>query len=153
MLKSLREAIRLSIDIAGMRGSFTKSELVDQFYAHHRDRLFGLQDQRERDLIYLGKCFTESMKEPLEGETIDRLNVPRDFMHLLDKLPRTLCVCPSGKHVLSIMATADDWAANEQLKRHIGRQVLAASKVSGDISRFLRDTGRGSLIDFSRQAA
>ena len=153
MLKALRDTIRLTVDMAGMRGTFTKAELVDAFYAQHRDRLFGLQDQRERDLIYLTRCFTESMKEPLDGEVLDRLNVPRDFLHLLDKLPRTLCICLSGKHVLSILATADDWAANAHLKREVGQNVLAASKVSGDISKFLRDTGRESLLDFTRQAA
>lgn len=153
MLKSLRDAIRLTVDIAGMRGSFTKAELIEQFYAQHRDRLFGPMDQRERDLIYLNKCFTDSMKEPLEGEVIERLNVPRAYMHLLDKLPRTLCICPSGRHVLSIRATAEDWAANSRLKREIGQQVIAASKVSGDISKFLRDSGRVSLLDFAEKEA
>lgn len=153
MLKALRDAIRLTIDIAGMRGSFTKAELIEQFYEQHRDRLFGPSDQRERDMIYLSKCFTDGMKERVDGEVIDRLSVPRDYMHLLDKLPRTLCICPSGRHVLSIRATAEDWAANSRLKRDIGEKVIAAANVSKDMSRFLRESGRESLLDFSKEAA
>lgn len=152
MLKALRDEIRLTIDIAGMRGSFTKAELIEQFYDRHRDRLFGPADEREMHLTYLSKCFTDGMKERVDGEVIERLRVPRDYMHLLDKLPRTLCICPSGRHVLSIRATAEDWAANSNLKREIGEKVIAAANVSKDMSRFLRESGRESLIDFTREA-
>ena len=151
--KSLRDAVRLAIDIAGMRGSFTKAELVDDIYAQHGDRLLSGQDEREAHRLLLGQYVTASMKEVVDAEVIERLNVPRDFMHLLDKLPRTLCICPSGRHVLSIRATADDWSANYRLKRTIGEQVMAAATVSKDLSRFLREVGRESLLDFTREAA
>lgn len=151
--KALRDAVRLAIDIAGMRGSFTKSELVEDVYAQHGRHLLSGQDEREAHKLLLGKYITDSMKEVVDTEVIERLNVPRDSMHLLDKLPRTLCICPSGRHVLSIRATAEDWAANSRLKRDIGEKVIAAANVSKDMSRFLRESGRESLLDFTKEAA
>ncbi len=151
--KSLRDAVRLAIDIAGMRGSFTKAELVEDVYSQHGVRLMSGQDEREAHRLLLAKYISDSMKEAVDDETIQHLNVPRKHMHLLDKLPRTLCICTSGQHVLSIRATADDWAANSSLKRHIGEQVIAAAGVSQNLSRFLREAGRESLLDFTKEAA
>jgi len=151
--KALRDAVRLSIDIAGMRGSFTKAELVTDVYERHGDNLMCGDDRREALQLLLGKYVTVGMKEVIDAEVIERLNVPRKYMHLLNKLPRTLCVCLSGRHVLSIKATADDWAANHRMKRNIGEQVLAAADVSRDLSRFLRESGRESLLAADQQVA
>lgn len=147
--KALRDAVRLAIDIAGMRGSFTKAELVDDIYAQHGARLIFGSDEREAHKLLLAKYITEGMKEVVDAEVIHRLNVPRKYMHLLDKLPRTLCICPSGRHVLSIRASAADWAANYNLKMNIAEQVKAAANVSKDLSQFLRESGRESLLDFT----
>ncbi len=151
--KALTDAVRIAIDIAGMRGSFTKAQLVEDIYAQHGDRLLSGQDEREARRLFISRHVLRGMKEVLDGEIVDRLIVPRKHMHLLDKLPRTLCICPSGRHVLSIRATADDWAANSQLKRTIGEQIIVAATISKDLSRFLRETGRDSLLSFTREAA
>lgn len=151
--KALRDAVRLAIDIAGMRGPFSRQDIADTVYGQHGTRLLSVQDEREAFRMLILSYVREVQNEPLSSEEIAQLNVPRKHMHLLDKLPKTICICPSGKHVLSIIAAPSDWAAHAGLLGQLKDRVAAKANKAADIQRMLASESAGSLLDLGQRIA
>lgn len=149
----MRDAVRLAVDVAGMRGPFSRQEIADTIYDQHGGSLLSLLDQREAFQLLILSYIREVQNEPLSNEELAQLNVPRPFMHLLDNLPKTICICTSGQHVLSIRATTDDWAHHAALLGQLRDRIAAKVNKAADIHKMLAAAGANSLLDLQERKA
>jgi hypothetical protein len=151
--KAMRDAVRTAIAIAGTRGAFRRSDILEAIEAQYGSRLLSVQDEREAYRLLILKYIQEVQDEPLSAEELSHIRVPRRYLHLLDGLKMTICICPSGRHVLSLKASPEDWEANERLFKAMQKPLKREEKKAADIRRMLSSEGAASLLDLGERIA
>lgn len=149
--KAMRDAVRTAIAIVGTRGAFRRSDILEAIEAQYGSRLLSVQDEREAYRLLVRKYIEEVQDEPLSAEELAHIQVPRQYLHVLDGLKMTICICPSGRHVLSLTASPEDWEANERLFRSMQKPLRREEKKAADIHRMLASNGASSLLDLGQR--
>lgn len=153
--KPLRQAVDLALDTMGMQGPVTRRQVAERVILMTTDDDWALGDQREARVAYLQQEIAARMSAPHSAHIVQQYahGIPPAYRNLFDKLPRFICISPRGgreaQHVMSLNATADDWAANMRLKERIAEATAFSTDVSRTIHDLLRSTGSGSLADLA----
>jgi hypothetical protein len=157
--KPLKQAIDLALDTLGMQGPVTRREVAEEVLRAAPDDHWSYGDLREARLAFIQREVAARMGEAHSPEFIERhlTRIPDEYRAMLRKVPRFICVSANGgagsHHVMSFVATAEQWQANFDLKK----RVVEASTISRDHARDIRDllvsTGARSLADLLQGSA
>ena len=151
--KPLRQAIDLELDTMGMRGPIKRRDVAQRVMLTAPEDYWSERDKAEARLSYLQKQVKSRMNESHSPEYIERYltSVPDELRTIFRKVPRFICISPRGgqesEHVMTFVATRENWAANYALKDH----VVQATKISRDHARDIIDLldagGADTLMD------
>lgn len=156
--KKLKQNITLALEqLAGRGEPVTRREVVEFVELVSSDDHWCEQDRRDARYGYYLSAVTDEMKTPVSQETLDRLmpNVPREYLPLLFGLESWICVSPKpgpdSRHMMSLLATADHWAANARLKMTMAERTAARADQSKDALRLIREKGITRLADLGQR--
>lgn len=157
--RPLKQAINLALDTLGMQGPVTRRQVAEKVLRETTQDHWAVGDEREAKIAYLMTGVAEAMNEPHGNHIVEQymFRVPEEYRAVLRGLPRFICVSPRGgrasEHVMTILATPEQWAANFELKD----RIVEATTISRDESRaillLLKSTGARSLSELLRVEA
>lgn len=140
--KALRQRLLLTLDSMGARGPVTRRGVAEEVVkmTAFNGRFWSLADEHAARLIYIQSEVTRAMRAPHSEHVVAQYfgQVPQEYRAALFGLPRFICISPGGghgaQHVMSLLATPDEWEANSTLKD----RVVELSQISADESRSIR---------------
>ncbi len=154
-----QQAIDLALDTLGMRGPVTRRQVAEEVIRSTTDDYWSYGDIVESKVAYLQTEIAARMGEPHSQRILDQYlpHIPSEYWPVLRSLPRFICISPRGgrdaQHVMAIYATADQWAANFELKDRIVAATTVSRNDSRNIRLLLESTGVRSLADLGSKAA
>lgn len=158
--RPLRQAVDLALDTLGMQGPITRRQVAEEVIRSTTDDCWSYADQREARIAYLQREIADRMAQPVGDHLVQEYlpHVPAEYRTLVDGLPRFICVTPRGgrdsQHVMSIFATADQWAASYRLKDKIAKATENHRDRDRSVHLMLQSFGAATLVDlFSRSEA
>lgn len=123
----------------GMKGPITRREVAERVLKEGVSA-WSLADETAAKLLYLQQQVSVAMREPHSNYFVERHlgHIPREYRAALHGLPRFICITPGGgrgaQHVLSLLATREEWEMNISLKD----RVVEAAQMSADEARSIR---------------
>lgn len=155
----LKQITQLQLDSASMRGPVNRSDIAVRVYelVHDSEEFWSLADKRAALEGYIRDGIAELMDERISEDYLRAHlgHVPRQYLYLLEKLPRYICInAAKGLHVLATKATRDDWADSAKIKRKIANHITTKANDDEDVFRVLSDAGVETIEELSlREAA
>lgn len=155
--KRLRQLIDLQLDAMGMQGPVKRNDVAVRVKKTAKKDDWTAADLDKAMIAYIQKGVTVSMNQPHSKEYIEKYlgHVPQAILNTLAAIPRFICVSPNGgagsEHVLSIMATPEDWMANHELKRGIADSIRDSSNHAREIMDYLIENRAKSLNDLMKK--
>lgn len=154
--KALKQNIALAADFLGMRGPVEKRTVAEEVMARTSHDQWSQADIREAMIRYVMGEITAYFNGPLPVDIQDsiRIVIPPSFRDSIGMLPRFICISERGgvgaQHVMTYLASVEDWDKNYQLKAFVAERAAAARNVARDIRNILIDTGAESLSELGQ---
>lgn len=153
----LKQVALTQLDSAAWKGPVNKTEIAECVYALVRDSddYWSLADKRAALQSYLREGIDELMNEKMSEDYLRAhlSHVPRQYLHLLEKLPRFICINMGlGLHVLAVKATRDDWAASAKIKRRVSDHVREKADTDEDVVRALTAENVNTIEELGERA-
>ncbi len=151
--KPLKQLITLTLDTKGMQGPVTLRGVAEEVLSSAPDDYYSLADDREARLALIQGETKRQMRESLSEHDTDLISstVPKKYRKTIARLPKFICVSARGgrgsQHVMSLVATEEDWNANYELKAYVTRRAGMSRDDARDIRDLLRMLGASSLKD------
>lgn len=140
---TLNKGIALASDMMTMRGPITKREVAEEVLRSCRPDTWAEAERREAYVMYAMKSVNHYFNGSVGAEiSVEILNaIPQEYRKHFNALPRMICVSAHGgvgsQHVNSLLATAEDWQSNFELKDFIAQKLWSGRNVSRDIRNLL----------------
>lgn len=154
----LKQVMQLQLDTAAMRGPVNRSDIAEAVYAMVRDsdEYWSLVDKALALKAYIRDGVSELMDEKMSEDYLRAHlgHVPRQYLHLLEKLPRFMCINASaGLHVLAVNASREDWSASAKIKRTVADHTNKKANEDEDVYRALVAEGVNSIAELGERLA
>lgn len=141
----------VTLDTMGAKGPVTRREVAEEVVrlTQMNRKYWSAADEAAARMMYIQTQVARAMAEPHSEHIVERHmgTIPQQYRAALFGLPRFICISPGGgkgaQHVMALLATEEQWAANAQLKD----RIVELSRISADESRSI-----ASLLRYEKKA-
>ena len=151
--KPLQQAINVTLDTMSMRGPVTVRDVAEEVDRSAPVEYWTSLDEKEARIGHLCRHIKQEMAEGLSAEYVEKYmpHIPDDLVGMFKGFPRYICINPRGgtgaQHVLTILATQDQWANNIKLKDRVIDATTGSRNRSRDFFLMLKESGASSLLE------
>jgi len=151
--KPLREVMNVALDTMSMQGPIKIRDVAERTLSQAPSEYWSLDVDRAARIDYLCRHVKHDMAEKLSMDYVEKYlpRIPEEYHAMFKGFPKYICINPRGgrdsEHVLTILASPEQWAANIHLKDRVLDATQSSRNKSRDFLDLLKDGGAESLYD------